>query len=121
VALHKGCLEQAALLCKESLTLNRELKDERGVIACIVALACVAVAAGGEGSLLRAAQLFGAAQALLDAREMQLLPPDARAYALNIATLGTRMSEPDFDAARAAGSALTLVQASSLALELPVP
>lgn len=121
VALHEGCLDQAALLCKESLTLNHELRDERGVIACIVALACVAVAAGGEVNVLRAAQLFGAAQALLDAREMQLLPPDARAYALNVAVLGTRMSEPDFDTARAAGSAMTLVQASSLALELPVP
>jgi hypothetical protein len=71
-------------------------------------------------NLLRAAQLFGAAQALLDAREMQLLPPDARAYTLNVAVLGTRMGEPDFDTARAAGRAMTLVQAMSLALELPV-
>lgn len=120
VALHEGCLEQAALLCKESLTLNRELKDERGVIACIVALACVAVAAGGEGNLPRAAQLFGAAKTLLDVREMQLLPPDARAYALNIASLREHLGEAALDGAQAIGSAMPLAQAISLALEMPI-
>ncbi|MCL5998537.1 MAG: tetratricopeptide repeat protein [Chloroflexi bacterium] len=116
-ALHDGDPLQATALCKESLTLNQELRDERGVIAALVAIGCVSIARAGPAGLRRAVTLFGAAKALLAAREMQLLSPDAASYTRNLALLREQLDPAWYATAWAEGQAMTYEQAIACALE----
>ncbi|MCL4504469.1 MAG: tetratricopeptide repeat protein [Chloroflexi bacterium] len=119
VALHNNRIAEATALCEESLALNRALGDERGVIACLLALACVHVADGGNGHLVHAARLFGAVGALLAGNESRLLPPDERCYTIHLAALQAKLDRASFQTAYAEGNAMNLAQAMALALTKP--
>ena len=68
-----GDLQQAKALYKESLTLCRELGAKAGAADSLEWLACVS---GAEGEALRAARLFGAAEALREALGIRMSPDE---------------------------------------------
>jgi hypothetical protein len=63
----------AIALCQESLSLNRELGDPRGVLACLAGFADIAVV---QEKFARAAQIMAAVETQLAAMGMRLLPVD---------------------------------------------
>jgi len=111
---YQGEYEKAALFCRESLTLNQELGDERGVIASISAFSGIATA---QGRLAPAAQLFGAVEALLRSKNIQLVHMDRMEYDRNVATLHAQLDPLTFEKVWRGGSSMTLEQAIEFALK----
>ena len=111
---NQGEFEKADLFCRESLTLNQELGDERAVIASISAFAAIATA---QGRLLPAAQLFGAVEALLMSKNIQLVHMDRMEYDRNVATLQAQLAPLTFEKVWKRGYSMTLEQAIEFALK----
>jgi predicted ATPase/DNA-binding SARP family transcriptional activator len=111
---HQGEYEKAALFCRESLTFNQELGDERGVIASISAFAGNATA---QGRLAHAVQLFGAVEALLRSKNIQLVYMDRMEYERNLAKLQAQVDQRTFEKAWTKGSSVTMEQAIQFALK----
>jgi predicted ATPase len=98
----------------ESLRLQRELGNKQGIAECLAALAGLALELGPPE---RAARLAAASSALLDAIGVPLAPADATVLAQDTDAIRKLLSARDWDAAWAAGSALTVEQAATLALD----
>jgi predicted ATPase/class 3 adenylate cyclase len=113
-ALNRSDYDEAAKLCKESLNLNWQVGDREGVAACLAALGEVALS---RRQIIRAVQLFGAVEFLLDSIHSKLLLNDHVAYHRNIAALRAQLSAADFNAAWAAGRQMTMEQAVAYAME----
>jgi len=113
VMFHQDDDVHAMIYFAESLALRRELGDKVGIAECLAGLAGVV---GAQGQPVRAAQLLGAAQALLDILGARLSPVDHGAYQHNVAAARAHLDEATFAAAWAAGEALTLEQAVDRAL-----
>jgi hypothetical protein len=111
---YQGEYEKAALLCSESLTFNQELGDERAVIASISAFAGIATA---QGRLVPAGHLFGAVEALLRSKNIQLVHMDRMEYDRNVATLHAQLDSLTFEKVWRRGSSMTLEQAIEFALK----
>ena len=111
---YQGEYEKAALFCRESLTFNQELGDERGVIASISAFAGLATA---QGRLAPAVQLFGAVEALLRSKNIQLVHMDRMEYDRNVSTLHAQLDSRTFEKVWRRGSSMTLEQAIEFALK----
>jgi non-specific serine/threonine protein kinase len=111
---YQGEYEKAALFCRESLTFNQELGDERGVIASISAFAGNATA---QGRLASAAQLFGAVEALLRSKNIHLVHMDRMEYDRNVSTLHAQLDPLTFEKVWRRGSSMTLEQAIEFALK----
>jgi tetratricopeptide (TPR) repeat protein len=122
VALHQQEYARAATLLKESLALFRELGDKPGIgtrgglADCLERLARVAVA---EGQPERAARLLGAAEALRDALGAPLPPADGAEYQRDVTVIRAGLGEEAFAAAWAAGRAMSLEEAVTVALQEP--
>jgi predicted ATPase/transcriptional regulator with XRE-family HTH domain len=112
-ALQRGDCAKAIRLCQASLWLNREMVDRRGMAACIVVLASVA---STQGQLVRAAQLFGAAEAILSSIAAPLLPADQREYERYVGALRGQLGQAELAAAWAEGCSMTIEQAVAFAL-----
>jgi hypothetical protein len=121
LAQRQGDSLQAAALFEESLKLFAELGNKMGIAECLEGLASVAA---GEGQAAdkghraeRAAQLFGAAEALREAASTPL-PPYRRAEVdRDLAAARARLDNAAFDAAWGAGRAMTMERAVGYALE----
>jgi hypothetical protein len=87
--------------------------DRQGIAECLAALAG---ADCWDGSLWRAAQLFGAATALLEAIGSSFQPADRIEYNRNVGIASTRLDSTTFAAAWATGRAMTLEHAVDCAL-----
>jgi non-specific serine/threonine protein kinase len=111
---YQGEYEKAALYCRESLTLNQELGDERGVIASISAFSGIATA---QGRLAPAAQLFGAVEVILRSKNIQLVHMDRMEYDRNVAILHAQLDLLTFEKVWRRGSSMTLEQAIEFALK----
>jgi hypothetical protein len=111
---YQGEYEKAVSYCRESLTFNQELGDERGVIASISAFAGIATA---QGRLAPAAQLFGTVEALLRSKNIQLVHMDRMEYDRNVATLHAQLDPLPFEKAWRRGSSMTLEQVIEFALK----
>jgi tetratricopeptide (TPR) repeat protein len=111
---YQGEYEKAALFCRESLTLNQELGDERGAIACISAFAGIATA---QGRLAPAVQLFGAVEALLRSKNIQLVHMDRMEYDHNVATLHAELDPLTFEKVWRRGASMSLERAIEFALK----
>jgi hypothetical protein len=98
----------------ESLTLFQQLGDQGGIAECLEALAG---AAGAQGQPLRAARLFGAAEALREKIGVPLSPADRPTYDRTVAAARAQLDASAFTTAWTAGRALTMEQAVSEALE----
>jgi non-specific serine/threonine protein kinase len=109
-----GEYERASLQCKESLLLNYETEDSRGVIASIAGFAAIAVA---KGELERGAQLMGAVEALLASSGVRVMPPDKEEYARNLSILQAGLDEKTLARFWARGKLMTYEEAVALALE----
>jgi predicted ATPase/Tfp pilus assembly protein PilF len=100
----------------EGLTVARGL-DNRRLLA--YALERMAMVAGAQGAPEQAATLFGAAAALREVLGTPLDPNDRAAYDRAAATISRTLGPDGFAAAWAAGQALPLGEAITLALEKP--
>ena len=113
IDIQSGRHEPARKLILESLELNIGVGDRRGVAACLTALASLRMALG---HLLRAAQLLGCVEALLDSLHTQMLPLDQSRYEETLARVQADLDAATFAAAWGEGSKLTLEQAIAYAL-----
>jgi non-specific serine/threonine protein kinase len=116
VARAEGDHERAARLLEESLMLSVEIGDESNVAFCLEALAGIAAF---EDKLERAARLWGAAEALLEAIEVIAYPhaSDRSLYQQQMADARARLEEEVWKRAWAQGRAMTRKQAIKYALE----
>jgi tetratricopeptide (TPR) repeat protein len=92
----------------ESLALRRDLGDKEGIAHCLEGLAQIA---GACGQPQRAAQMWGAAEALREALGASTPPAERAAYERAIAAAHTQIDAAAWDAAWAAGRTLALEQA----------
>jgi len=121
LAQRQGDSLQAAALFEESLKLFAELGNKMGIAECLEGLASVAA---GEGQAAdkghraeRAAQLFGAAEALREAASTPL-PPYRRAEVdRDLTAAKAQIDEEAFGRAWAAGRSMTMERAVGYALE----
>jgi catechol 2,3-dioxygenase-like lactoylglutathione lyase family enzyme len=100
VALARDDAERARALFVESLSFQREQGNRQGIAECLAGLAAVAQPPD------RAAQLFGATEALLEAAGIPLSPADRADWERHSTVLRERLGEPAFAAAWAEGRAL---------------
>jgi predicted ATPase/DNA-binding SARP family transcriptional activator/Tfp pilus assembly protein PilF len=114
VILRQGDYEAAHPVFEESLSLRRELEDKEGIAYALEGLGGMATA---QGQATRAARLFGAAGSLRKAIGAPLPPNECGGYDQDIAVLRAALEEEGFEAAWAAGRAMTLEQAIAYALE----
>jgi tetratricopeptide (TPR) repeat protein len=114
LAWYRGEFEKAAQLCKESLTLNQELGDERGVLASLSAYAGL-VTVRGRAEV--AAQLFGAVEALLGLKGIRLVHMDRMERDRNLAVLRTQFDSATLEKVWRRGASMTMEQAIEFALK----
>jgi len=103
---------EAAARYHESLTLYAEAHNTLGVAECLEGLVVVAHT---WGDLRRAAQLWGAAQALREAAAAPLPPSDRATYDATIGEVRAALGTATFEEAYAAGHALSFEAAVALA------
>ncbi len=102
VALRQDDARQASAFFEESLALYRQLKMAEGSAECLAGLAGIA---GVEGQSERAARLFGAAEALLEAIGSNLAVADQAEWDHNVAIVRNELDKETFAAAWAEGRA----------------
>jgi predicted ATPase/Tfp pilus assembly protein PilF/transcriptional regulator with XRE-family HTH domain len=113
VAHRQGDDHAAVRFYTESLVILREVGDKR-VAECLVGLAAVVAL---HQQRARAAQLLGATESLLEAIGASLETSDRALYAHSAATARAALGDRQFEAAWAAGRAMTLEQVIAYALE----
>lgn len=113
LAWHCGEFEKASIFCEESLTLNQDLGDERGVIASLSAFGGIAAA---QGDLPRAAQLFGAVEEMLNSKNIRLVYMDRKELERNMAILRGQLNPAALEKAMKKGASMTVDQAVEFAL-----
>jgi len=112
ISLYRHDPSQAYVLIMESLKIQQEAGNKQGIAECLFGLAGVA---GIMGQLERAAQLFGAAQTLLDMVGAPLAPADQADCERDLAEVQSQLSAVVFENAWRAGQAMSLVQAIDFA------
>ena len=101
----EGDYEQARGLFEEGLELSAEVGNEANVAYCLEGLAGVA---GTQGRVARAARLWGAAEALLEAIEVTAyIYASDRSHQSRIPAARAQLGEAAFDEAWAEGKAMT--------------
>ena len=116
LAWREGNYVHAISFCKESLRLNYEVSDPRGVMCCVAGFAAIAVA---QGKFERAAELMAAVETQLVTIGIGLWYMDKMEYERNLTLLVTQLDEKVFDKFWAKGKAMTMEQAIAFALEEP--
>jgi hypothetical protein len=114
VALQEGDTERAWMLLVESLKGYLEAESRVGVIDSLVDLGAVA---GARGEPLRAARLWGAADALREVTRYTLSVREAGWYEPYVSAARSELGKTAFRAAWEEGHAMTEEQAIVLALE----
>jgi predicted ATPase/DNA-binding CsgD family transcriptional regulator len=107
--------QRAKAQFEKSLTLSKELGDKATIKTSLDGLACVA---GANGEALRAAKLFGAAEALIEAEAtgFGLLPLESAMLEPYRASARSRLGEAGWDEALAEGRTMTMEAAIGYAL-----
>jgi DNA-binding CsgD family transcriptional regulator len=105
--------ERAEAQFEETLTLSKELDDKATITTSLEGLACVA---GANGEALRAAKLFGAAEALMGATGSLLSPQESAMLEPYRASARSRLGEAGWDEALADGRAMSMEAAIEYAL-----
>jgi len=114
LALHEENHETAIALCAESLKMNREIEDQRGILASLSSFAAIAQA---RGQVQAAAQLFGAVQALLSAMNLRFLRMDRIEHERNLVALNALSGRASLEKAQSKGMVMTTEQAVEFALK----
>jgi tetratricopeptide (TPR) repeat protein len=107
----EGRYAEAIAHLQESLNLNLEVTDPRGIIACLAGFAAIAVA---KGQFERAAQLMGAVETQLASLGIRLLYIDRMEYERNLSYLHANLDEKMLNRFRERGNAMTLDQSIAL-------
>ena len=115
VAHAQGDGERAIALDRESLALYRELGDKRGIAEC---LECFARVGAMATQAVRAAWLFGAAEALREAIKAPMPLSDRAAYDLSVAAVRNLLGEEVFTSAWASGRKMSLEEAINEAMRI---
>jgi hypothetical protein len=115
----QGDATQAAACFRASLSLRHQMGERLGLgrlglAECLEGLAAVAI---GQGEAGQAARLSGAADALRQALGAPIPLVDRPSQEATVRAARAMLGTPAFDAAWAAGAALTLDQAVAAALE----
>jgi predicted ATPase/DNA-binding SARP family transcriptional activator/DNA-binding CsgD family transcriptional regulator len=113
VALCQGDYARAAMLSSESLRLSEESLDHELIPWALDALAGVC---GQQGSVGRAARLWGAAEVLREASGLSQPPDDKRVLEPFLEAARSRLEKAAFQAAWEEGRAMTEEQAVAYAL-----
>lgn len=111
---HEGRYDDAIVQLQESLKLNQDVADPRGVVACLAGFAAVAV---GRGQFPRAAQVMGAVETQLAGLGIPLLYMDKLEYERNLAIVQAKLDEQAFKNFWIKGTHMSLEQAMDFALE----
>ena len=111
---HEGRYDDAIVQLQESLKLNQDVADPRGVVACLAGFAAVAV---GRGQFPRAAQVMGAVETQLADLGIPLLYMDKLEYERNLAIVQAKLDEQAFKNFWIKGTHMSLEQAMDFALE----
>jgi predicted ATPase/DNA-binding CsgD family transcriptional regulator len=114
----RGDYAQAKTLLEESLKLYQKAGSTYGIALCLTGLAAVAAA---EEQLVRAARLFGAAEAQHGQIGAFLVLAERITYDRSLAGLRARLNAATFAAAWAEGYAMTPEQALTAAEPVPAP
>jgi len=114
LAWREGDYKRAIALCKESLNLNKEVNDPRGVVACLAGFAAIGVL---QRKFERAAKLMGAVETQLTSIGIRLLFLDKLEYERNLALVREQLEEKTLAKFWAKGTAMSLEQAIAFALE----
>jgi len=114
LAWREGNYEQAISFCKESLKLNYEVSDPRGVLCCVAGFAAIAVA---RGNFEQAAELLAAVETQLATIGVGLWYMDKVECERNLTLLRTQLDEKVFNKFWAKGKAMSFEEATALALE----
>jgi predicted ATPase/DNA-binding CsgD family transcriptional regulator len=117
-ALLGGELGRAKAQFAENLMLSKERGNKGTLLMSLEGLACVA---GAEGEGLRAARLFGAAEALMEKIDYRLVPQERAVLEPYRASVRSRLGEAAWEEAVAEGGALGLDQAIWYALSKGKP
>src|SRR5215204_5752953 len=117
-ALLGGELGRAKAQFGENLALSKALGDKRTLLMSLEGLACVA---GAEGEAIRAARLFGAAEALMEAIRYSLVPQERAVLEPYRASVRSRLGEAAWEEALAAGGAIALDETIGYALSEEEP
>ncbi|HEX8917264.1 MAG TPA: tetratricopeptide repeat protein [Chloroflexota bacterium] len=107
LALRRDDVRQALRLFRESLTLFRDQGDQRGIADCVTGLGCVLA---GMGQPERAAELFGAADAMRQTTGTAIWPANVADYERGLQNMRSRIDEGALAARWAAGRAQRLEQ-----------
>lgn len=105
--------EQAQVLFKQSLAMRRELGDRPGIVECLEGLA---MGCGAQGQPEWAAQFFGAAEALREQIGKPVLLTGRPEYGRLVDLARSQMDPAAWQAAWAAGRAMSLEQVVALAI-----
>jgi predicted ATPase/DNA-binding SARP family transcriptional activator len=114
IALREGDYEIAFANYTESLKMNVEIDDQRGILACLSAFAGIHLA---RGNAEFTAHLFGAVQALISETNLRILQIDRFEYERNLAALHDQLDQSVLEKAWAKGEAMTMQQAVEFALK----
>lgn len=112
LARRQGDLERAALLYNEALDLQREIGNRAGIAALLEAVAGLAAE---TGRCERSARLLGAASASRQTNGYVLSPAERCRHEADVALARQGLSSESFHEAWAAGEALSIDEAVSLA------
>jgi tetratricopeptide (TPR) repeat protein len=113
IALRAGDLAGGFALCVESLKLNLEINDRRGLAACLGAIACICVQKGEPSA---AARLYGASEALLESWSEQLMPFDVAELRSYVDAARARLGTHEYDRMFAEGRRMSKDEAVAYAL-----
>jgi ATP/maltotriose-dependent transcriptional regulator MalT len=105
--------QRAKAQFEEDLTLSKELDDKATIVTSLEGLACVA---GANGEALRAARLFGAAEALMEATGFRGVPQESAMLEPYRASARSRLGEAGWDEALAEGRRMSMEAAIGYAL-----
>jgi tetratricopeptide (TPR) repeat protein len=108
-----GDYKRAVELCKESLKLNQEVGDPRGMIACLAGFAAIALA---QENYHRAAQLMAALETQFNAIGIRLLYMDRMEYERSLGQLNARLNEKDIHKSWDKGKIMSLDQVIAFAI-----
>jgi non-specific serine/threonine protein kinase len=115
---YHGAYEAAEEFIEEGLPLARDLRNGYCVSHCLEGLAALA---GTKADGVRAARLWGAAEALREAVGAPLAPVDLPSHERNVAAVRAHIDETSWEAAWAEGKAMTLEEAVEYALSEEEP
>jgi predicted ATPase/class 3 adenylate cyclase len=113
-AYHQGDEVRARACLSESLAIVRDLRHQTGTAFC---LAAVAGLLAGTGRPEEAAQLFGAAETIIDTLHERWIPVHQREVERNLAIASANVDEATWTAASAKGRAMTPDQAIAFAMD----